>query len=355
MTIKKARVAYFDHWVHPVAGDRLADSERIDTIRITIAGPTDRIAAALACAHGMQALIRTDATNSGSGERWLAHRDLIAGCPELLAICSAGAGYDVIDVEACTQSGVIVCNQSGTGQEAVAEHVLGFMIALSKKIGLADRVIRRTSDWLRSDFTGNDLLGKTLGIVGYGQIGSRLAALCAPFDMTVLITDPYVSEEDATARGGRKVPLDTLLAQSDFVSLNGPLTKQTRGMIGEREFAAMKPGAFFITTARGGIHDEAALVDALASGHLGGAGVDVFLDEPPQPNHPLFAFDNVLATPHSAGITEETTRDIAVATAEQWETIFAGQVPPRLLNPEAWPRYRERFAETFGFSPPQLN
>lgn len=352
---ERARVAYFDRWVHPIADELLAGSRRIDPVAIAVRSAPERIKAGLAGAHGMQALIRTDAVSSGTGERWLAHRDLLASCPALLAVSSAGAGYDVIDVDACTERGIIVCNQSGAGREAVAEHVLGFMLALSKKIGLADRVIRRTADWQRSDFTGNDLFGKTLGIVGFGQIGARLSALCAPFEMTVLIADPLVSADDAAMRGGCKVELRALLEQSDFVSLNVPLTEATRGMIGAREFAAMKPGAYFITTARGGTHDEDALVDALASGHLGGAGIDVFVQEPPPPDHPLFGFDNVLATPHSAGITEETTRDIAVATVEQWESIFAGEVPPRLVNPEAWPRYRERFAEAFGFTPPPLS
>lgn len=352
---ERARLAYFDHWVHPAAGEALVRSSRIDLVEVKVADAPERILAQLADAHGMQALIRTEATASGTGERWLANAQLIAACPNLLAISSAGAGYDVIDVQTCTDRGIIVCNQSGAGREAVAEHVLGFMLTLSKKIGLADRIIRRTADWQRSDFTGNDLLGKTLGIVGFGQIGARLAALCAPFDMTVLVADPFKSADDCARDGGTKVPLDDLLQRSDFISLNGPLTDQTRGMIGAREFALMKPGAFFLTTARGGVHDEEALVAALADGHLGGAGIDVFLAEPPPPDHPLFAFDNVVATPHSAGVTVETTRDIARATASQWETIFAGQVPPRLINPEAWPKFSQRFEAAFGFSPSPLS
>jgi D-3-phosphoglycerate dehydrogenase len=350
----RARVAYFDRWVHPAGGERLADSERIETVRVDLAQGEAEIASALARAHGMQALIRTDATNSGTGERWLANARLIADCPELLAVCSAGAGYDVIDVAACTARGIIVCNQSGAGREAVAEHALGFMLALSKKISLADRVIRRSRDWNRAAFTGNDLYGKTLGVIGFGQIGSRLAQLCGPFAMTVLACDPFLDSGQCAARGATKVELRELLAAADFVSLNSPLTSASAGMFGAAEFAAMKPGAFFITTARGGVHDEAALVAALASGHLGGAGIDVFAQEPPPPDHPLFTFDNVVATPHSAGITEETTRDIAIATADQWETIFAGGAPPRLINPEAWPAYSARFERAFGVQPQPL-
>jgi D-3-phosphoglycerate dehydrogenase / 2-oxoglutarate reductase len=349
--VDRARIAYFDEWVHPIAGEMLQKIPRIETLRIDLRGPAAGIAAVLARAHGMQALFRTAATRSGTGERWLANSNLIAQCDSLLAICSAGAGYDVIDVDACTARGIIVCNQSGAGREAVAEHVLGFMLTLSKKISIADRVIRRSNAWDRAAFTGNDLLGKTLGIVGFGQIGMRLAELCAPFKMKILAYDPYLSAQQCTLRGGEKVELEALLANADFVSLNGPLTAATAGMFGAAQFAAMKPGAFFITTARGGMHDEAALAEALASGHLGGAGIDVFSEEPPRASHPLLAFDNVVATPHSAGITAETTRDIAMSTAEQWESIFAGDVPPRLINPAAWPGYSARFEQIFGFAP----
>jgi D-3-phosphoglycerate dehydrogenase / 2-oxoglutarate reductase len=353
--VDRARVVYFDEWVHPIAGEMLEESARIETVRIDLQGSAEDISSVIARAHGMQALFRTAATRSGTGERWLANSDLLAQCNSMLAICSAGAGYDVIDVDACTARGIIVCNQSGAGREAVAEHVLGFMLTLSKKISIADRVIRRSNAWDRAAFTGNDLLGKTLGIVGFGQIGMRLAELCTPFKLKVLAYDPYLSAEECRIRGGEKAELEMLLASSDFVSLNGPLTKTTTGMFGAAQFAGMKRGAFFITTARGGMHDETALAAALASGHLGGAGIDVFAEEPPRSSHPLLAFDNVVATPHSAGITAETTRDIAMSTADQWEMIFAGAVPPRLINPTAWPAYSIRFEQTFGFAPRPLH
>jgi len=352
--MSKARVAYFDHWVHPIAGEMLADSGILEPVRLELSSRPEVTASLLERAHGMQALIRTDAMNSGTGERWLASEHLIEACPELLAVCSAGAGHDVIDVEACTKRGIIVCNQSGAGSEAVAEHALGFMLALSKKITAADRVIRRSSGWNRADFTGNELFGKTLGIVGLGRIGSRLAELCAPFQMTILAFDPMLTAEECESRGACKIELEELLDRSDFVSLSGPLSVDTEGMFGAAQFAAMKPRAFFITTARGGMHDEDALVAALANGHLGGAGVDVFTLEPPAPDHPLLQFDNVVVTPHSAGITAEATRSIAIATAEQWETIFSGGVPPRLVNPDAWPTYSKRFEKRLGFAPDPL-
>jgi D-3-phosphoglycerate dehydrogenase len=138
------------------------------------------------------------------------------------------------------------------------------------------------------------------------------------------------------------------------VQLNCPLTPETEGLIGREQFARMKPSAFFVTTARGPVHDEGALYDALVSGGIAGAGIDVFHDEPPDPSHPLLTLDNVVASPHTAGITIEATRDIARATAEQWLDIFAGKVPPRLLNPEAWPEYADRFAARFGARPEEL-
>jgi D-3-phosphoglycerate dehydrogenase len=305
-------------------------------------------------AHGYQVLTRSESTFSPTAAQFLADAALIARCPNLLAVSAAGAGYDVIDVDACTAAGVIVVNQSGAGKEAVAEHAFGFMIALSKKIGLADRVIRRPGKWDRMALQGNDLLGKTLGVVGFGQIGSRLAELCSVFKMTILAYDPYLSEKQVAERGGVKVELDELLQRSDFVSLNGPLSDETAGMFGERQFARMKRGAFFVTTARGGVHDEKALVAALASGQLGGAGIDVFHQEPPPHDHPLFAFDNVLVSPHTAGITVETNRSIARACAAQWLQIFDAQVPPRLINPAAWPRYTERYEKLLGRRPPKL-
>ncbi len=346
------RLVYFDQWTDPIAGAVLADHGGFDVTRLEITGDVDANWVGLEHAHGYQSLIRTElARNPGVAERWIAGPALLDRCPDLLAVCSAGAGYDIVDVEACTAAGVIVCNNSGPGREAVAEHALGFMLSLAKKIALADRMIRREVVQDRMPLRSSELLGKTLGIVGVGRIGGRLIELCAPFAMTVLAYDPYLSPDEAAARGATKVELDELLERSDFVHLNCPLTPETEGMIGREQFARMKRTAFFITTARGPVHDEAALYDALVSGAIAGAGLDVFHDEPPDPAHPLLSLDTVVASPHTAGITVEATRDIGRATAEQWITIFAGKVPPRLVNPEAWPAYAERFAARFGIRP----
>lgn len=340
----------YERWTDPVAGDILGDGE-VEVVQLDLAASEEKIWAALESAHGYQVATRTDVAGYADGAQWLAGPALVQRCGQLLAVCSAGAGYDVIDVDACTRAGIAVCNNSGPGAEAVAEHALGFMLDLAKKITAADRTLRAGSLGDRLALRGTQLFGKTLGVVGLGAIGGRLVELCAPFGMDVLVFDPYLDEVKARARGVRVVGLAELLARSDFVQVTCPLTSETRGLIGAAQFAAMKPTAFFITTARGPVHDEAALFDALVGGDIAGAGLDVFHDEPPRRDNPLLQLDNVVATPHTAGITTEAARDLAVATATQWQRIFAGGVPPRLLNPDVWARYCDRFQDIFGFRP----
>lgn len=348
--MSKVRLVYFEKWVDPVAERILREAPGIALNRLRFAAPRSALDAALAGAHGYQVLPRTEIQTA-----WLCDAALLARAPGLLAACSTGAGYDVIDVTACTGAGVIVCNQSGTNREAVAEHALGLMLALSKKLMRADRAMRRSEGIDRFLMTGNDILGKTVGLIGIGQIGSRVAELCAGlFRMEVLAFDPYLDAATVASRGARKVELDELLARSDFVSVHCPRDATTLGMLGAAQFARMKPTAYFIQTARGGIHDEAALAEALAGNRIAGAGIDVFLKEPPPLDHPLLGLDNVIVTPHTAGITEEALHEMARAAAEQWIAIFAGHVPPRLVNPEAWPLYSRRFAAAFGFAPRPL-
>lgn len=340
----------YERWTDPVAGDALEAAD-IDVVKLDLDAPTEDGWAVMESAHGYQVATRTDVASVPGGEQWLVGPALVGRCDQLLAVCSAGAGYDVIDVDACTRAGIAVCNNSGPGAEAVAEHALGFMLDLAKRITVADRALRSGPLGDRLALRGSQLLGKTLGVVGLGAIGGRLVELCAPLQMETLVHDPYIDDATAAERGVTLVELDELVQRSDFVQVTCPLTAETRGLFGSAQFAAMKPSAFFITTARGGVHDEAALYDALLSGRIAGAGLDVFHEEPPRPDNPLLGLDNVIATPHVAGITVEAARDIAVATATQWLAIFGGAVPPRLLNPDVWPRYCERFNEIFGFRP----
>ena len=347
--VTRPRLVY-ERWTDPAAGDILEVAD-IDIVGLDLTAPDESNWVALESAHGYQVATRTDVAGHVDGAQWLAGSALVQRCRQLLAVCSAGAGYDVIDVEACTRAGVAVCNNSGPGAEAVAEHALGFMLDLAKKITVSDRALRAGPLTDRMSLRGSQLLGKTIGVVGLGAIGGRLVELCAPFGMEVLVFDPYVDEATVEARGARLVGLSELVEQADFVQVTCPLTAETQGLIGADQFAAMKPTAFFITTARGPVHDEAALLDALVRGDIAGAGLDVFHEEPPRADNPLLRLDNVVATPHTAGITVEAARDIAVATATQWQTIFAGGMPPRLLNPDVWPRYCERFNDIFGFRP----
>jgi D-3-phosphoglycerate dehydrogenase len=350
MTTNAKRLTYFERWIDPVAERVLAERPDITLTRLSFAAPEQDNWSELGMAHGYQVLPRGDLR-----EPWFGNAALLSKAPRLLAICSTGAGYDMVDVDACTNAGVIVCSQTGTNKEAVAEHALGLMLSLSKKMAITDKALRTGQPIDRYRFTGNDILGKTVGIVGIGQIGTRVAELCGGLmRMRVLAYDPYLSAEEIKSRGAEKVELDAVLAQSDFVTLHCPRSAETLGMFGAAQFARMKPGAFFLNTSRGGIHKEDDLVVALAEQQIAGAGVDVFLVEPPPASHPLLQFDNVIASPHIAGVTHEAMHEMARAAAVQWIEILDGKVPPRLVNPEAWPAYSARFETMLGFKPASL-
>ena len=341
------RLVYFEKWFDPIAETLLGERSDIDLVRLAYAADPEENWQQLRRAHGYQISPRTELK-----QPWFGDAALLARAPNLLAISSSGAGFDMVDVDACTAAGVIVVNQSGGNKEPVAEHALAFMIALSKKITVSGAAMRGDPGIDRFGFLGNDIMGKTVGIVGIGNIGTRTAELCGKlFDMPVLAYDPYLTDAQIAARGAKKVELDELLRRSDFVSVHCPRTKETFGMFARAEYALMKPSAFFINTARGGIHDEADLADALKRGVIAGAGLDVFLDEPPPPDHPLLTFANVIATPHIAGVTVEALRALAENAAMQWMTIFDGAVPPRLVNPDVWPHYAARFEKLLGFGP----
>lgn len=266
MATNVKRLAYFEQWVDPVAEEILAARDDIELVLRRYADPDGDNEAVMARVHGYQIAPRTELR-----EPWFGDGDLIRRCPQLLAISSTGAGFDMVDVAACTAAGVIVCNQSGANKEAVAEHALGLMLALAKNIGVTDRAMRRDQNLDRFAYTGRELRGRTVGIVGIGQIGTRTAELCRGLlGMTVLAHDPYLTAEQVAARGAAKVSLDELLARADFVSVHCPRNDETFGSFGAAQFAAMRPTAYFINTARGGIHDEVALEAALVAGRIAG-------------------------------------------------------------------------------------
>jgi len=219
------------------------------------------------------------------------------------------------------------------------------MLAVSRRIAESDRKLRNARGFSRESLMGHDIGGKVLGIVGVGHIGTKVAALAKAFGMQVLAVDPFLTEAQIRERGAEPASLDTLVREADIVSLHCPRDKTTIGMFGAAQFARMKRGAYFVTTARGGIHDERALAEALASGHLAGAGVDVWEPEPPPLDSPLLQRPNVIASFHTAGVTHEARRNIATMGSDQIVRFVRGEKPPRLVNPEAWERVRARYAE----------
>ncbi|MGE5158725.1 MAG: hydroxyacid dehydrogenase [Gemmatimonas sp.] len=348
MTVNTKRVFYVKYLAHPIYVDMLRARPDVRLDKLENDSPEELFAPVLREAHAYQ----IGAARDELAPHFHAHAELLRRAPNLLIVSSNGAGFDPVDVEACTAAGVLVVNQSGGNAHSVAEHALGMMLTLSKRIIEADRRLRRERNVNRNDLIGNEVQGRTIGIVGLGNVGRRIAELCKGLlGMTVLAYDPYLGREEITARGAQKVELDDLLRRSDFVSVNCPLTKESLGMIGAREFALMQRHAFFITTARGFIHDEAALEDALRNKRIAGAGLDVWAKEPPPPEHPLLQFDNVLASPHTAGVTREARENMGRIAAEQILDALDGKRPPRIINPEVWPRYSERFSRTFGVRP----
>ncbi len=348
MPVNNKRVFYVKYLAHPIYTEILQARPDIRLDRLENESPDEVATPIVTAAHAYQ----IGAARDELARHFHVDRDLLTRAPNLLIVSSNGAGYDPVDVDACTAAGVLVVNQSGGNAHSVAEHALGMMLTLSKRIIEADRALRRDAKVNRNALIGTEVQGKTIGIVGIGNVGRRIAELCKGlFGMKVLAYDPYLSATEIAARGAEKVELDDLLRRADYVSINCPLTKDNRGMIGAREFALMRPHAYFITTARGFIHDEDALLDALRSKAIAGAGLDVWSKEPPPPDHPLLQFDNVLASPHTAGVTREARANMGRIAAEQMLDALDGRRPPRMINPEVWPEYAKRFERTFGFAP----
>ena len=337
------RLVYFDRFIHPVGEEELRRHPgEVEMVKLPSDGPRERLWEAMAGAHGFHVGVLTVPDTE----------ELLRKSPNLLAIVSGYAGYDFIDVPACTEAGVLVCNQTGMGHEAVAEHVTGAMLLLSHRAVLAEHQLRARIARRPGELTGSDLLGKTVGIIGYGAIGGRVGEILrAAFGMRVLVYDPPLGDEAIARKGGESVALDELLRESDFVTIHTPLTDRTRGMIGEREYRLMKPTAFFVNAARGGLYDEEALERALNEGVIAGAALDVWSVEPPSFDHPLLKLDNVFATPHSSGSSQESVYNMSANAAAQWLAIFRGRRPSPIVNPDVWPAYAARYASIIGEPP----
>ena len=265
-------------------------------------------------------------------------RDLLEQAGNLMIIAKHGVGYDNIDIEAATQKRIVVVNTPEANAESVAEHNLGLMLSLAKKIGAADRMLREDRLGRREDYIGTELKDKKLGLVGLGRIGSELAHKCKlAFNMDIIGYDPYVSKEKADRLGYTKVEkLSDVLQEADYVVICVPLTRETANLIGSRELDLMKAHAFLINSSRGGIVDEVALYDHLVKGKLAGAAMDVFLQEPPPTDHPLLSLDNFIATPHIAGMTAEAMTRMAITVAEEILRVFRGEKPKYPVNPQVF-------------------
>jgi len=347
MADKAKRVFYVRYVAHQVYSDILAKRPDISVDRLENDSDDAVAAPILAAAHAYQ----IGSARDEIAAKYHVGKALLARMPNLLIVSTNGAGYDTVNVKDCTTAGVLVVNQTGGNAEAVAQHVLGMLLCLAKRIVETDRALRAGTMHDRNAFPGFETHGRTIGIVGIGNVGRRISQLCGMLGMQVLAYDPYLSAEEIAARGATKVTLDELMRRGDFVSINCPLTEETQGMVGARELAQMQPHAYLITTARGFIHDERALYEALRAKKIAGAGLDVWDKEPPRPDHPLLQLDNVIASPHTAGFTPEARRNMGRIAAEQLLGCLDGRRPARLVNPDVWPAYAQRFERTFGFAP----
>ena len=302
---------------------------------ITASGATDaELAALIRDAHA--ALVRYPAR---------LRKEVIREGRNLLVLSTSGRGTDAIDIAEATERGIAVVNNPGLGRVPVSEHTLALILDLAKEVTRDDRRVRAGAGWEdRHESRRFELEGRVLGIIGLGSIGREVARKCrAAFNMRVLAYDPYVAPTDAAPLGIDMVErLDDLLAASAVVSVHAELTGETRGMIGEAALRRMRPEAILVNTARGPIVDPDALALALREGWIRGAALDVFAVEPPGPDNPLYALDNLLLTPHTAGITAEARRELSLSAATQVLQVLRGERPHGLINPIVWEEVLER-------------
>jgi len=250
----------------------------------------------------------------------------------LKLIARFGVGYDTIDVPALTDNGVILAIAPDGVRRPVASSALTFVLMLAHRVVTKDRLVREGRWAERTNHMGVGLSGRVLGSIGVGNIGSELFRLAQPFAMRHLACDPYVTQQSVAPLGVKLVDLDTLLREADFLCVNCPLNEQTRHMIGAREFALMKPTAFFVNTARGPIVDEKALYQALSTRAIAGAAIDVFEQEPTPADNPLLELDNLVVTPHHVCLTDECINTVAASVFSACRDLANGRVPKNVVN-----------------------
>lgn len=303
--------------IHPAGHERIADS-------YDVIGP-DGWQDDLRLAETTVIVIRT--TEIGDA--------LFAQMPRLKAIVKHGAGVDNIDIPAATKRGVMVANTPGaTNSTAVAEGAVAMMLALLRQIREMDALVRENRWNERFGMRLGDLTGAKIGLIGFGRIARCVATICGKgFGCEVAAYDPWVDDADIRRAGVEPMDLDGIMS-CDVVTIHTPLTDETRNLVGADQFALMKPHAIIVNCSRGGIINEPALVEALASKAIAGAGIDVLEQEPPPADHPLFKLPNVILSPHVAGVTEAGMKGMALHVADVIDTIHKGEKPVTLLNPE---------------------
>jgi len=265
-------------------------------------------------------------------------RKVLAAHPQFKVIARAGVGYDAVDCQAATDHGVAVCIAPGTNQDAVAEHTFAMILALAKNL-ISQHAGTVAGKWPRN--ANLPLRGRVLGIAGMGRIGKAVAVRGQAFGMKMLAFEPYPDHDFAKQYGVTFVPWERLLAESDYVSLHMPMTAQAKHAINRKTLAMMKPSAFLVNTARGGLVCEADVVEALKAKKIAGVGLDVFEEEPPRVDQPLFQLDNVVFTPHAAGVDVQSRDDMALSAAHAIVSLMRGEWPAeKVMNPEVKGKFK---------------
>ena len=262
-------------------------------------------------------------------------KTLSSGDRKLKLVARFGVGYDSVDVAACTDNGVLLTISPDGVRRPVAASVIGFVLALAHRMFLKDKLTREGRWAEKGNYLGSGLMGRTLGVVGVGNIGKEIFKLAQPFGMKLLGCDPNVPQSAVASLGVSMVDLETLLRQSDHISINTLLDDKTRGLIGAKEFALMKPSAYFINTARGPVVVESALIDALKNNRIAGAAIDVFEQEPVSPDNPLLKMDNVIVAPHAICHTDECMSLLGKSAFKAAVDLAHGRKPHLIVDTEA--------------------
>jgi D-3-phosphoglycerate dehydrogenase len=273
--------------------------------------------------------------------------ELFERLPALKVVIRGGTGYEKIDIDAATRAGVVVCNTIDYGADEVANHAFGMLLALNRKLLRLDDAVRKGIRGPAPEMmphTGR-VAGQTLGLVSFGAIAKAVAQRAVGFDLRVIAFDPYVEEARARELGVELVGLDELLSSSDYVSVHTPLSRDTQGLLGPSELALMKESAYIVLTSRGGVVDEVALADTLRRGQIAGAGIDVWEQEPPQVDNPLFRLDRVIASMHIASYSEVSEPLRRRKRAESAADFLDGVMPYSVVNPEVLERVTLRARE----------